>query len=282
MRREAQPAPGLDRIEARADAPDDLGLLLDRVHVLRPRFPAVPEEELGTLRLDADHDDSDADVGDGVGGVLHVDGEVGPHALLHERAGPRSAKLVRDHGTDEDVAAETDAGADDRLHGADRRDDPTLVVVSAHAPHPPVLEFRAVRIHAPAAHLHARIHVAVQHEARPAAGAPQPRDRLARRLAGLGPVGDLHHLDVEADVRQVIGEIVGERSLLECRARNADGRLLELQDLLVADPRDDLLEVARIGHGASSYPITNICSVANLSEMSCGAPARTTIMSWMW
>ena len=248
MRREAQPAAGPDRIEARPDAPHDLGLLLDRVHVLSLRLLAVPEEQLGALRLDADHDDADADVGDGVGRVLHVDGEVGAHTLPHERARARAAELVRHHGADDDVAAETDTRAEDRFDGADGGHDAALVVVGAHSPHPAVLELGAVRIHAPATHLHAGIHVAVQHEARPAARSPEARDRLARRLAGLGPVGDLHHFDVEADVGHAVGEMIGERALLERRARYADGGLLELQDLLVADARDDLLPVARIGH----------------------------------
>src|SRR5436309_13566263 len=51
VRGEPQPPAGLDRIEARPDAPHDLGLLLDRVHVLRLGCPAVAEEELGTRRL---------------------------------------------------------------------------------------------------------------------------------------------------------------------------------------------------------------------------------------
>src|SRR6267142_99528 len=267
-------------MEARPDAPDDLGLLLDRVHVLRPGLRAVPEEELGALRLDPHHDDADADVGDRVGGVLHVDGEVRAQALGHQRARAGAAELVGHHRGDHDVAAQADAGADDRLHGADRRYHAALVVVGAHAPHPAVLELGAVRIHAPAAHLHAGIHVTVQHEARPAAGAAQAPDGLARRLAGLGPVGDLHHFHVEPEVGHVGGEEIGDRAFLERRAGDADRGLLEGEHLRVADAREDLLPVGGVSHG--SYAITNICSVLNLSESHCGAPARTTTMSWIW
>ena len=256
MRRETQPPARRDRIEARPDAPDDLGLLLDRVHVLRPRLLAVAEEELGALRLDPHHDDADADVGDRVGGVLHVDGEVGAQPLLHERARAGAAELVRDDRRDHDVAAQTDAGADDRFHGTDRGDDSTFVVVSAHAPHPAVLELGAVGIHAPAAHLHAGIHVAVEHEARPAARAAQAPDGLARRLAGLGPVGNVHHLHVETELGHVVGEEIRDRAFLERRAGDADRGLLEREHLRVADAREDLLPVGGLRHGA--YAITNI------------------------
>src|SRR2546426_12033240 len=116
-------------------------------------------------------------------------------------------------------------------------------------------------------HLHAGIHVAVQHQARPAARARKPRDGLTRLLAGLRPVGDLHHLHVEAEIGHVVGEMIGERTFLERGARDTDRGLLEPQDLLVADPRDDLLPVGG-GHGrARSYSITNIWSVPSLSEM---------------
>ena len=245
---EPEPPAGLDRIEARPDAPDNLGLLLDRVHVLRPGFLAVAKEKLRALRPDADHDDADADVGDRVRRVLHVDGKVRAQALLHERACPGTAELVRDHRRDDDVAAQAHTRADDRFHRADGSHYAALVVVRAHAPHPAVLELRAVRVDTPAAHLDAGIHVAVQHEARPAARAAQARDRLACPLARLGPVGDLHHLHVEAEVGHVVSQMIGERALLEGGARNADGGLLEREHLRVADARDDLLPVTRVGH----------------------------------
>src|SRR5207247_7377770 len=135
---------------------------------------------------------------------------------------------------DDYAAAETDSAAHDRCDGSEGGHDAALVFVGAHSPHPAVLELGAVRIHAPATHLHAGIHVAVQHEARPAARSPEARDRLARRLAGLGPVGDLHHLDVEADVGHAVGEVIGDRALLEGRARSSDGCWLETTDRLDA------------------------------------------------
>src|SRR5215813_1326785 len=79
----------------------------------------------------------------------------------------------------------------------------------------------------------------VEHEARPVAGSGQRGDGLARHLARLGGMRHLEHLDFEADVREVVGEEVGDLLLLEGRAGNADGRLLESQDLLVGDSRQD-------------------------------------------
>src|SRR5439155_1325152 len=109
--------------------------------------------------------------------------------------------------------------------GADGGDDTALVVVRAHAPHPPVLELRAVGIDRPPAHLHPGVHVPVQHETRPAAGAGEAADRLPRLLAWLGGVGHLEHLDLQADVRHVVGEVVRDPLLLDGGAGNADGRL---------------------------------------------------------
>ena len=40
---------------------------------------------------------------------------------------------------------------------------------------------------------------------------------------------DLHHLDIEADVRHVVGEIVGDLVLLEGRARDADQGPFQIQ-----------------------------------------------------
>jgi len=115
-------------------------------------------------------------------------------------------------------------------------------------PHPSVLELGAVGIHAPAAHLDAGIHVAIQHQARSAARAAQAPDRLARRLARLGPVRDVHHLDVEANVRHVVRKVIGERALLERRARNADRRLLEREHLRVGDARENLGALGGVRH----------------------------------
>jgi hypothetical protein len=43
------------------------------------------------------------------------------------------------------------------------------------------------------------------------------------------------HLDVEADVRHVVGVEVCQRTLLEGRTRNADGALLEIEQALLVD-----------------------------------------------
>src|SRR5262249_48230126 len=118
---------------------------------------------------------------------------------------------------------------------------------------PAVLELGAVGIHGPAAHLDAGVHVPVEHEARPAARALQPADRLARALAGLGGMRDLHHLDREPGVRHVAREVVGQRALFERGAGDADRRLLEGEDLTIADPLGDALPRAIGSHG-STFP----------------------------
>ena len=92
--------------------------------------------------------------------------------------------------------------------------------------------------------------------------------------------GSTVHLHVETEVGHVVGEMIGKHAFFEGRAGNADRGLLEREHLRVADAREDLLPVGDVRHG--SYEITNICSVLNLSEIHCGAPARTTTMSWMW
>src|SRR5262249_57068700 len=99
--------------------------------------------------------------------------EIGLHAVLQEGARARPTQLVRDYRADEHVALEARARLYDGLHRADGGDHTALVIVSAHAPHPTVLVLRAVGIDGPAAHLHARIHVPVEHQARPAPGAGQ-------------------------------------------------------------------------------------------------------------
>src|SRR5437588_611565 len=76
-----EPAVRRNGLEALADAPDDLALLLDRVPVACLRLGAVAEEQVGGAGPDPHHDDADADVGDRVGGVLHVDREIRPDAV---------------------------------------------------------------------------------------------------------------------------------------------------------------------------------------------------------
>ena len=161
------------------------------------------------------------------------------YAVLQQRARAGPAQLVRNHRAHEHVALESRSGLHDCLHGADGGDDAALVVVRPHAPYPAVLELRAVRIDRPPAHLHTGVHVPVEHETRPSPGAGEAADGLSRRLAGLGGVRDLEHLDLQTDVRQVVGEEVRYPLLFEGRARNTDRRLLEREDLLIGDPSED-------------------------------------------
>ena len=73
----------------------------------------------------------------------------------------------------------------------------------------------------------------------PTAGAGQPPDRLAALDAGLVRVGNLHHLDVEADLVEVVGVKIGDAAFLEGRARDADGVALKLQEPPLVDCRQN-------------------------------------------
>jgi hypothetical protein len=52
-------------------------------------------------------------------------------------------------------------------------------------------------------------------------------------------VGNLEHLDLQADVRHVVGEVVRDPLLLEGGAGNADRRLLKSENLLIGDPHQN-------------------------------------------
>ncbi len=146
MRDKIHPASFRNRIEAWPDAANDLAKLLDRIPVQGLCFGAVAEEQLRRLDPDAHHHDADADIGDGVVGVLHVDAQIRPHAAAQQRPGPGTAELVRDHRTQQDVALEPCAGANDGLDAAEGSGDAAFVVVGAHAPNPAVLELGAIGV----------------------------------------------------------------------------------------------------------------------------------------
>ena len=241
VRGERHPRVLAGRGEAGAEAPEDLALLLDGVPERGPRLVAEPEEEVGGGGADAGHDDADADVRDGVGGVLEVDAQVRGDAVREERPGTRPAVLVGDHRADEDVARESRARTDDRVDRVHHRGDAALVVVRPHAPDPAVLELRAIGVDAPAAHLHPGVHVPVQHETRSAPRAGEPADRLPADDGRVAGTRDVHHLDLEPDAAHVLGEVIRDRLLLERRARDADEGLLEVEHPLGVHERQRLV-----------------------------------------
>src|SRR4029450_2776225 len=108
----------------------------------------------------------------------HVDAQVRLDPVPQQRSGARAAELVGDHGRHQDVALEAGPRTNDGLERADGGDAAALVVVGAHAPNPTVLELGAVRIDAPAAHLDARVHMAVDEERRAAAASFEAADGL--------------------------------------------------------------------------------------------------------
>ena len=73
------------------------------------------------------------------------------------------------HRADEHIAAQPYDRSDDGLNAADGGDHAALVVVRTHPSDPAVLERGPIGIDGPAAHLHARVHVPVEHEAAAAA-----------------------------------------------------------------------------------------------------------------
>src|ERR1700738_4214059 len=75
----------------------------------------------------------------------------------------------------------------------------------AHSPDPAVLELGPERIHGPPRHLRAWIHVSVKQKGGASAGAAQTPDRLPALLRRILRMEDLHHFDVEADVRHRLG-----------------------------------------------------------------------------
>ncbi len=230
MRLERHPCVLGYRREARPDATDDLGLLLDRVHVGRASLGAVAEEQLRRRAHEAHHHHADADIGDRVVGMLHVDAQVRLHSVIEQGPGARPPELVGYHRRDDDIAAQADAGADDRLDGADRGNAAALVVMRAHSPDPAVLELGPEGIHSPPRHLGAWIHVSVEQKGGPSSAAAQTPDRLPALLRRILRMQDLHHFDLEADVRHRVGVEVRDFSLLERRAGDSDRALLEIED----------------------------------------------------
>ena len=251
MRGEGHPRVLAGRGEAGAEAAEDLALLLDGVPERGPGLVAEPEEEVGRGGADARHDDADAHVRDGVGGVLEVDAQIRGDPVREERPGARAAVLVGDHRADEEVAREPCARTDNCVDGVHHRGDAALVVVRPHAPDPAVLELGTIGVDAPAAHLDPRVHVPVQHETRPAPRAGEPADRLPADDGRVAGARNVHHLDFEPDAGHVFGEEVRDRLLLEGRARDPDEGPLEVEHPLgVHEPLGlDAPDVGRItGH----------------------------------
>ena len=110
-----------------------------------------------------------------------------------------------------------------------------------------------IGIHGPAAHDPDGVHVAVEHERRTSAGPGQPADRLPARLARIGWMGDVHHLDIEADIRHHIGEIIRQVVLFEGVARGAYRIQFHIKDALFLDQAEYLPDVRVVGHLISHF-----------------------------
>ena len=248
MGRVAKPVVGKFVGEAGSEAADEHGLLLDGVGVLAPRLGRKAEEEPRRGRGDLDPHRSRADGPDGVGGMFDVDAVIGADAFAQERPRPRAADLVGRHRAHDDVALEFDAGRDQPLDAADGGGQAALVVLGAEAPQPAVVELPFVGIDGPSGHGHVGVHVAVEHQAGAAAGALEGGDGLARLERLVPGVGDLHHLDGEAHVSQVPGQVVGDLVLLEQLARHADHPARQGDEPVLGDGLEGLFRVLGLGH----------------------------------
>jgi hypothetical protein len=73
MRRKGHPAIGSDRRQARTDPLHDFHLLLNGIDIGGARFRAVTEKQLRGRANKAHHHDTNANIGNRVVRVLHVD-----------------------------------------------------------------------------------------------------------------------------------------------------------------------------------------------------------------
>ena len=80
-------------------------LLLDRIDVSGAGLGAVAKEQFRRRADEAHHHDTDADIGNRVVGVLHVDAQISLDAVAEERSGAGAAELVRHDRRHEYVAA---------------------------------------------------------------------------------------------------------------------------------------------------------------------------------
>ncbi len=106
VRDKVHPACFRNRIEAWPNAANDLAKLFDGVPIQGLCFGTVAEEQFRSLDPDTHHHDTNADIGDGVVGMLHVDAQVCPHAAAQQRPSTGTAQLVRNHRTQQDVTFE--------------------------------------------------------------------------------------------------------------------------------------------------------------------------------
>ncbi len=109
MRRKGHPAIRSDWRQARTDSPHDFHLLLDGIDIGGARFRAVTEKQLGGGADEPYHHDTNANIGNRVVRVLHVDAEVRFDAVPQERASTGPAKLVSNDGCHQNVALEPNA-----------------------------------------------------------------------------------------------------------------------------------------------------------------------------
>jgi len=116
----------------------------------------------------------------------------------------------------------SDTGAHDSFHGADGGNAAALVIMRADAPDPSIFKFCAQRIHRPAAHLRARIHMPIDQQGRTSACPRQPPNRLPALPRTIMRMNDVHHLDMKAHVGQRVGIEVGKLPFLESRACDSD------------------------------------------------------------
>ena len=155
----------------------------------------------------------------------------GAQAALHQVVRALAAlRLARD-ARDDEIAGAPDAGAPNGLGGHDDAGQAALHVLHAVAVQAVALEARRPRVSPPPAGEGVDIRVAVEHEARPAAGTPQGGDRL--QAPGL----DLLQVDVVAAAAEEILQEPGNGRLFGLEARDANEIAGEIDQLAPTDAR---------------------------------------------
>ncbi len=230
MRREAHPSSFRDRVEARPDPPDHLAELFDRIPVLCLGLGAVAEEQFGAstrIRTITMPTQTLAMV------LLEC-------SMLMQRSArtplfnsalvpaPPSLCAITGHSSTSPLRRVPDF--DDRLDAAERRGEAALVVMRPHAPDPGRPRTWRHRDRPTSRHLDAGIHMAVEHQARAAADAAQDAHRLPAGDAGIERMRHIHHRHIEADIGHPLGQMIGDLLFLERGTRDAQQRLLDLEN----------------------------------------------------
>ena len=204
---------GVWRNSTCSSASDDLRHLLHRVH----RALEAPDVSGHPVGVNRHVHDARVHRDEVVGAErLGDDGRVGAETALHQEMRALAAlRLARDAGDDQ-ISGEPNAGAAYGLGGHDDAGKPALHVLHAVAVQAIAFEARRPRIALPPAGERVDVGVAVEHEARPAAGAAQGGDRLE------APGLDLLQIDVVPARAEELLEEQRDRRFFGLEARDAD------------------------------------------------------------